>query len=132
MNTIDCPYCHEDAIIDDGFRCEECEREEDGNDAAEAYVNNILGLNRHTVEKDGGTWPIDHCPECSHEAYVEFDNLDNPNATTAAICFHCGYELKIKSGDGGATRCMKCNKLFDSIDGITVCDECFDQSVNKD
>ncbi len=91
-------------------------------------------MSHYATVKDGGDWPITNCDECGSESFVDFGPQENPEGGRAALCFECGHEIHHKAygESGGATYCMKCGKLFESEDGITVCPECFEATINKD
>ncbi len=134
MTTVECPYCREEAEIDAGFSCPHCGKQEKGEVAAKDYVEDVMETSHYRTVKEGGDWPISHCDECGSEAFVDLGPQENPEGGRAGVCFECGHEIHFRGYDepGGARHCMKCGKLFEAEDGITVCPECFAETIRKD
>lgn len=128
--VVTCPDCFQDALVlDDGTKCLFCGYAAEGEEAAEAYVNRVLGVSWYRVVKDGGDWPITDCPECDMEALVDLQNGGNQYPATQYICFNCGETWQ----EGAFTNCSSCAGLFlDEEDGVGVCSDCWNAKLGDD
>lgn len=135
MSVVTCPFCKEDANIDDGFHCNHCGKTASGPEAARAYVEDYLGISEYQTVKDGGDWPISHCDECGTEAFVDYGEVEAFEGGIRGQCFQCGYEMKERSYDEDGDlvseprHCTKCGKLFEATDDMSVCPDCFRESI---
>ncbi len=136
--SVTCPYCGEDADIDDGFHCSHCGRKETGEVAAKYYVEEVMEMGEYRTVKDGGEWPVDHCPECGSKAFVDYGEPEDPNDGVRAECFQCGHtvgnhaDYDDPDDDIVAKKCVKCGDLFESKDGSLVCNKCWSEETSKD
>ncbi len=134
MATVECPYCRKEATIDAGFFCESCGVREPGEDAANDFVEIVLGICKHRTVTEGGDWPITDCDWCGSEAFVDFGPQEDPEGGRAALCFNCGNEIEYKGIDepGFVTNCSICGRLFDTGDDSTVCEDCFEKKLSQE
>jgi transcription elongation factor Elf1 len=128
---IECPTCHQEAMSADGgtVKCRFCNHTTDSEDAATQYVSRVLGYHsRYAVEKDGGEWPLQTCPECGHETLV----TQVPGACDSheGFCFTCGEDW----GPGDLARCSECAEPYGRRDegDIGICGNCLDAKFSKD
>ena len=121
-SIVTCFLCLEDAMtIDAGkVKCEFCLLTADGEDAADSFAHNILGLSKYRIVTQGGEWPVYQCPECGQSSFVE--GVDSETAhTTRWMCFSCGTE----ASDEEVWRCNRCNEPVITKDGsYAFCDVC--------
>ena len=123
--TITCPACGEKFLIrDDNATCVFCGYTASGTEAAQDYVENILGIDSFSTIKDGGEIPIYECPQCGNETLVFNDD------TGEALCFSCDYEGKTED----FVFCDWCGKPYecDGDDGIGMCPDCIAYRMEKD
>lgn len=119
-----CPDCGEQFLIrDDSAKCIFCKYERDGEEAADDYIVNILGIDKYSTIKDGGEYPLYTCPECERESFVV--DFDNGNA----ICFSCDFDCSTEE----ISFCSDCGMPYvSSNDEIGLCVNCADYRFNKD
>jgi hypothetical protein len=125
-SVIECPTCLQAALeVDGGFvRCRFCYHTSDPEEAANEYITRVLGYDsRYAVEKDGGVWPLDNCPECGKDTLVtRISNL-------GSFCFGCGQAWTSEQ----LMRCHDCNEFFvANEDDIGICADCFRVRMEKD
>lgn len=83
-----CPTCYQEAlVIDDGAKCLFCGTSGDGEEMAENFVFQLLGISQYEA-KDGGEYPVYECSDCGAETLVH-TNLSEEDGW---ICFTCGTE----------------------------------------
>jgi hypothetical protein len=120
--VLPCPGCQEDALtIDDGTECLFCGYKGDGEVAANAYVANILGINRFRFEKDGGIWPVGICPDCDWQSCVDADS-------EGYMCFGCGTRWE----HGELGECGRCGRYLSRDNDIGICDHCISEQMARD
>lgn len=119
--VFDCPRCLEQATIArEGMHCHFCgytvglDRIEQ---AADGWVNAVLGLSHYTVIKEGGIWPVNRCPQCSLVALV--DHGVDQSCGRRFLCLACGTYWS----DSEMDECARCGEPF-SGEG-TICSACF-------
>lgn len=91
-----CPQCQSDLVAqadpdnrdqrDVKCTCRACGASIAAEDAIEAALENHLAGYIYLAAKDGGEPPLDSCPECGKNAYIQ-DGEENE-------CAACGYELE--------------------------------------
>src|SRR6266567_4214910 len=124
--VLTCPGCSQSAyVLGDGEpgRCAYCLHHPFGEAAADEYVSSVLRLNSYEVSKDGESWPVHNCLNCSAEAFVAgvlpVDGTGDDR--TVYACFACGYSCT----DGDVDQCHRCGVLtYRPEDGLAVCAEC--------
>ncbi len=120
--VLPCPGCQQDALtIDNGTECLFCGYKADGEVAANAYVANILGINRFRFEKDGGIWPVGICPDCEWQSCVDADSV-------GYMCFGCGTRWE----QGELDECGRCGRYVNRDNDIGICDHCISEQMAKD
>lgn len=121
---ITCPECLKEHLISDCENgCLFCYYSDTPEDAAEAYISNVLGISHYSCAKDGGEYPLYECFECEENSMV----YDQDNEIF--ICFNCG-----SSTDSSNVRsCSDCGRPFYSFeeDEISVCRSCMDYRFSK-
>ncbi len=123
--TITCPACGEKFLIrDDKATCVFCGYTASGTEAAQDYVENVLGIDSFSTIKDGGEIPVYECPQCGNDALV-FNN-----DTGEVLCFSCDYEGKTED----FSFCDWCGKPYecDGDDEIGMCPDCIAYRMEKD
>lgn len=124
--VLTCPGCSQPAyILGDGEpgRCAYCLHHPFGEAAADEYVSSVLRMNSYEVGKDGESWPVRNCLNCSAEAFVVgVQPVDGTgDDRTVYACFACGYSCT----DGDVDQCHRCGVLtYRPEDGLAVCAEC--------
>jgi hypothetical protein len=120
-----CTACGQDAaIFDDGSRCVFCGTHQEPSDAANEYIETVLGLSSYSTIKNGGEWPVYGCPECEDETMV-----DTGDATERYRCFSCDARFQ----DGELVRCSECNQLVHVDDeGDGLCSQCLRNKFSRD
>jgi hypothetical protein len=125
-SVIECPTCLQPALeVDAGsVRCRFCYHTADPEEAANEYITRVLAYDsRYAVEKDGGEWPLNACPECGSDTLV----TRIPNR--GSFCFNCGQEW----APGELMRCYDCNEFFAAgDDDIGICAACIRVRMEKD
>ena len=120
-----CPSCYQPAlVVDDGARCIFCGFQGEGEEAADNYVENVLGISIYETVKDGGESPVTECPECGRYSFVYTSDKSN-----AWICFSCGYIADVDD----ISYCDTCGAIYvvDRED-IGMCENCIDHRMNND
>jgi len=122
--VMTCPTCSQDAlVIDGGAECLFCHYEAEGVEAAEDYVDRVLGVS-FKERADLGL-----CPECDLNTVVDLENGGNQYPATEYVCFNCGESWL----EGSFTECSSCARLFyDDEDGVGVCSDCWDARLRND
>ena len=125
-SVIECPTCLQPALeVDAGsIRCRFCYHTANPKEAAIEYITRVLADDsRNAVEKDGGKWPLNACPNCGS------DTLVTRIPDHGSFCFTCGRKWAL----GGLTRCS-CGKQFvvTDDDDIGICATCFRMRKEKD
>jgi hypothetical protein len=125
-SVIECPTCQQKALEVDGgvVRCRFCYHTTDPDDAANDYIARVLGYSsRYSVEKDGGEWPLNRCPQCGHNTLVGTEEMQSH------FCFNCGEEWSSDSLE----RCCECNEFYAAEEGDgRICTLCFRAKVERD
>lgn len=121
-----CPACLQEAwVIQDGNECKFCgHKADDSQNAADEYVEHVMGENRFELEKDGGVWPVRKCPSCDWYSLVD---LGYAERGPQYICFECGG--KWETGD--LSECSRCGEPKNDND-MSICEDCFSEIVRKD
>jgi hypothetical protein len=120
--VLPCPVCRQDALsVDDGVECLFCGYKAEGETAADAYVANVMDVDRFRLEKDGGVWPVSQCPSCDWVACVA-------SGEEGYLCYGCGSTWKI----GDLEECGRCGRLRGRDDDApTICGDCLDDLVSR-
>ena len=122
--VIVCFSCGEEAVlIDDDVRCEFCGASSEADDAVHRYASEVLGMTLYEAVKDGGEYPVSTCPSCEYETLVDRGDGERPRW----FCTTCGETWK----EGQLDECLKCRR-FHSDNGMSVCDECFEEQLTRD
>ena len=97
-----CPRCHSELVArsnstsrhyqDADAQCRACGDKISAEDLIKASLAEHLAGERYDAVKDGGPYPLHHCPECGSETYVTVDGEDG--------CAWCGHVV-----EGECTRC---------------------------
>lgn len=123
---ITCPKCLKDYFLirDCENGCLFCYYSDTPENAAEAYLSNVLGISHYTYVKDGGEYPLYKCFECDENNMI-FDQNNN-----IFICFNCGLTTSSSNVDW----CSYCSRPFYSYgeDEISLCSDCSDYLFSKD
>lgn len=121
-----CPACLQEAwVIQDGIECKFCgHKPNDSQDAADEYVEHVMGENRFELEKDGGVWPVRKCPSCDWNSLVD---LGYAEQGPQYICFECGSTWE----PGDLSECSRCGEPKKESD-MSICKDCFRDIVSKD
>jgi hypothetical protein len=122
--AIVCVSCGEEAaVIDDGVRCLFCGYSTDAGDAAHRYASEVLGMTLYEAVTDGGEYPVSPCPACEYETLVDRGAGEQPRW----FCTTCGHTWE----DGQLDNCLRCGSLYPD-NGMTVCNECFEEQIARD
>jgi hypothetical protein len=131
QTVVQCPSCLQEAMNADGgtVKCLFCPYSPDPSEAAEEDLTNVLGYTgRFSVEKNGGQWPIQICPESGHDTFVtavlgRFDAY-------AFYCFNCGVEYDSIELEV----CYDCGEYHNhgGEAGSHICSSCFHPRVSND
>jgi hypothetical protein len=125
-SVIECPTCQQPALeVDAGsVKCRFCYHTASPQEAAHDYITRMLGYeSRYSVEKDGGRWPLDACPECGA------DTLVTRGIELAAFCFNCGQHWAAEE----LSRCLDCNEFYVvHAEEAGICDACVQARMKKD
>ncbi len=118
MNSdLSCTKCDQGSLtIDDGVSCSNpsCQYSASGTDAAAAYAEDVLGVNRIMIIQDGGQDPIQTCPSCGDESLViQIGDFD-----MEGICFTCGEQYS-RIG-----YCDRCGEVMDGDSDFGTCNDC--------
>lgn len=126
--VVECARCRQAAMrLDEGAgaRCLFCLDAPAPEDAADQYVSEVIGLSQYVVAKEGGSWPVEECPECRRDALVE--GVDVPGrAEIRWECFACGHWAR----SGSLARCTRCGDL--TSDDTETCRRCWDHLLASD
>lgn len=129
--VVECPRCAQKVLVlSEGANCLFCGYKQEANEAANEYINEILGVDHYTTIKDGGEYPLYICPECESETLVDCGDSGSqyPN-DRCFVCFDCGFSR----GEGVLDFCTNCGRPFDpGDDGMAICDRCFKYKVEND
>lgn len=93
-SVIQCPTCQQAALeVDAGsVKCRFCYHTATPQEAAHEYIIRVLGYeSRYSVEKGGGRWPLNGCPECGA------DTLVTTGIDLETFCFNCGQHWGVTS-----------------------------------
>lgn len=126
---VDCPRCAQKAMrIEDGALCHFCGYTADGKDAAQDYVESLLGLNWKHVA-DGGEIPVYSCSECGSESLVDMGSLKQDLNSDRFVCFSCGQGWDWES----MAPCQSCGSPtpHDPKDGLPICGDCWNSIINR-
>jgi len=119
-----CPSCQQEAlVVDGGAECRFCGYKAEGSDAASNYATNVLGVTWRSLRK-GDEWPVGLCPSCDRESCVETGS----DRSDGYVCFHCGDRWAM----GHLTECVRCGRWMDDKDECAVCDECWEEYLERD
>ncbi|MDW9817159.1 hypothetical protein GOB25_19200 [Sinorhizobium meliloti] len=101
-------------------RCKACDQEYSEEETTEMIVQSLFGADDYIAAKDGGEQVINHCPECSVEAYVESSEFTG--------CFFCDYSIN--------DECARCSAALtvatQSVNNPHLCDYCDHVSSRAD
>lgn len=120
--VIYCPCCLQNSLkADVSVECLFCGYRTNGEDAADFYIANHLGVTQLTAMKEGEDYPRHRCPECDNEALVDLGSTGNAAPSTQFVCFSCGMERE----EGELEICPFCQAAEDR-DSMTPwgCMEC--------
>ena len=128
--VVTCPACMQDtSILQDGATCLFCGYSAPPEDAADAYIADVLGESRYRLAKDGEDWPRHMCPECDTEALVDQGPGGNQFPVDQFLCFACGTAWK----EGDLDYCGLCGQPYDLNENeMPVCNDCFEARVKED
>lgn len=125
-SVIGCPTCQQPALeIDAGcVKCRFCYHTATPQEAANEYIMRVIGQeSRYSVERDGGQWPLSTCPEC------KADTLVTKIIGNGSFCFNCG---RLWATDE-LGQCLDCNVFYVvDLEGIGICNACFQTRIKKD
>ncbi len=110
--VVTCPGCDESAAVTgEGANCKFCGYRADTEEAANEYISSVMGLKSHyRVVKQGGVWPLQHCPECCEDALIQEGD--------SSFCFSCGITFNAV--------CSRCQEPMNApVDEIPVCSDCW-------
>ncbi|NPV89966.1 MAG: hypothetical protein HPY50_04225 [Firmicutes bacterium] len=126
MAITNCPTCYQDAlVIDDGVKCYFCGYSDDGEKAANEYIQNVLGISAYSTVKDGGEFPLYYCIECGSESMVHLDDGEKGGW----ICFTCGFDWD----ESDVCFCISCGSPHQvDVDDIGMCDDCINYRLSRD
>lgn len=122
LDRLKCPECssslvgQEDAENTDREaltgKCFQCGAEIDYLSMMHLVVEASFGYDFFSIIKDGGVPPVNTCPECAEDTYIE--------AGEASVCFNCGVSV--------AGECCRCSARIDvnefSPDHVGLCSYC--------
>jgi hypothetical protein len=123
--VVTCPTCRQDTLVlaDGEAQCLFCDYQADGVEAAQEYVDMVLGT-EPKERRDLGL-----CPECDHDSVVDLENGGNQFPAMQYVCFNCGESWL----ESSFIECSSCARLFhDDEDGVGVCGDCWDAKVHDD
>ena len=119
---VQCPRCLENAMIFHGVepKCAFCDHTPVGENAADLFVHDVLGISMYEVVSKGGEWPLHMCSECGKNALIEgVDRILSMPQRWA--CFACGIVVS----DEDVWPCVSCDDPVIAPDGPPVfCDMC--------
>lgn len=120
IKIVECPECYRQTMpIDGTYECLFCSILYEPEDLAYQYIENILGISKYITFKDGGDFPLEHCPECDHETLVLMGD--------SYLCLTCGEEWQSSDLDN----CNYCNKVYlPKESSIGMCDDCRDSRAS--
>ncbi len=127
--VVSCPAClQKAAVIDCGVSCLFCGFEAGEDEAADAYIREVMGEDHYTTVKDGGMWPRYDCPECEVETLVRHSAGDE-SQSSEYVCFSCGTAWDW----GELAICDSCGQPYDheKVD-MAICRKCFEVRIAKD
>lgn len=131
--VIHCPDCRQLTWTfepyDKSSRCRFCSRDwhlEDGREAAEEYVESILGESRHEAVTGRSGWSISMCPDCDQEAFVAVGTREIPDSFLTQACFDCGFITTEPTGS-----CGRCGRTTHDPDDM-ICADCLEDLAAKD
>ena len=120
-SVIECPTCQQSALeVEVGsVKCRFCYHTANPEESANDYITRVLGYqSRYAVEKEGGEWPLNACPECGNSTLV------TRIPKHGAFCFNCGEKWATEQ----LSRCQDCNEfVVAEADGIGICANCFER-----
>lgn len=129
--VVECQYCRNAALIlspNGNIECKFCvDRFDDvgREELATQYVHAFLNLDKYTIRKDGGSWPVYTCIECGEDALVEGVTVRN-HADLGWVCFSCC----IHRSPEAVAHCDLCGQMFSAnMDGNAICPTCFRSRV---
>jgi ribosomal protein S27AE len=126
-DVLPCPACGEEYFVSTstcGIKCCFCGHTEyDAEDAANNYMENILGISAYSAIKDGDGFPVFDCPDCDRSSFL----YDTKNKEW--ICFSC----HVKYTEQEVSFCGECGQPFLSEeDDICICSNCFEYKISRD
>lgn len=123
FTILECPVCLQECLMADaGVNCAFCGFTSDSEDAARLYIENVMGETKFSAWRDGGTFPLYHCPECCSHALVNHDEAK-------FVCFGCGIEYD----NGELEICDDCGDPCDSEERFGGrCNECWNLFIARD
>ncbi|MCS6287300.1 MAG: hypothetical protein H8K08_17935 [Nitrospira sp.] len=126
QTVVCCPACLQEAwIIEDGIECKFCgHKNSSSQDAADEYIEHVMGEDRFVLEKDGGVWPVRKCPSCDWNSMVDLGYVESGHQY---ICFECGSQWEAED----LSDCSRCGEPKKDND-MSICEECFSETLRKD
>lgn len=120
-----CPTCYQHGlVIDDGAKCLFCGSSGDGEEMAEEFVFQILGISQYDT-KDGAEYPIYECSECGSESLVHSRLEDE---VLGWLCFSCGTEWSEQEKG----YCDTCGHPYSKSEhDFGMCSDCMDYRLNQ-
>lgn len=131
-NRTFCPECGEEFLIihfgsdgcSDKVKCFLCEYEDTSINATERYFDNIMNINKYSVIKAGGYFPLYTCDECGNTSLIYDENNNR------VLCYECNCLYNFEQ----YAFCNICTELFIKHDKyeLDTCQLCMDNWFLKD
>lgn len=121
--VIECPKCLQETLKADPLvSCAFCGYSQDAKDAAELFIENVLGDTKFSAWEEGGRFPLYCCPECMSMALVNYDEWK-------FMCFGCGSRFD----NGELEICDDCGEPCDAEERFAgKCRECWNAFIERD
>lgn len=122
-----CPTCYQHTlVIEEGAKCLFCGISGVGEEMAENFVFQILGISQYRTIKEGGEYPVFECIECCKESLVHF-RLDDDDNVSGWVCFSCG----IKWSEREMSYCTTCGQPYSKSEyDIGMCSSCIEHRIS--
>lgn len=123
---VPCNMCKEKFVTkkEDNYICNLCKHKLTAEDIAISFIENELKINPYRIMKDGGIFPLHHCPECSENTFVYHCK---ENSEIIAHCYNCDEDYT------NAKCCEICNEFFIPLnEDNLICKNCWENINSKD